>query len=164
MIVKKAAFQRVRQVTLADVENRTITVTRPYRLDVTPNKRMNHWAKAALTAEHVGVGYFLGSIATAFVHRLDILAGVPAVRSREDRRIRRVELVRIGPGKPDDDNVVGAFKGIRDGIAKSFGVDDGDPRWRWEYDKSRDGGEAGRYAVRMIFTMYVSKVRKSGEA
>lgn len=158
---KKAAFQRVRQVTVDDVENRTITVTRPYRLEVTPNKRMNKWAKAELTAEHVGVGYYLGSIAIAFVHRLDILAAAPRVTSREDRRIRRVELVRIGPGKPDDDNVVGAFKGIRDGIARAFGVDDGDPRWRWEYDQARDGGEAGRYAVRMIFTLHVSKIRKA---
>lgn len=33
----------------------------------------------------------------------------------------------------DDDNFVGACKHLRDSIAASLGLDDGDPRLRWEY-------------------------------
>lgn len=37
--------------------------------------------------------------------------------------------------KPDDDNIVGACKAIRDGIADALRTNDGDPRltWRAEY-------------------------------
>lgn len=32
----------------------------------------------------------------------------------------------------DDDNLTGGFKALRDAIARSLGVDDGDNRIRWE--------------------------------
>lgn len=59
-----------------------------------------------------------------------------------------VRLVRIaGPrGRMlDDDNAVSALKPLRDGIADRLGVDDADPRVRWEYSQER--GEA--WAVRV---------------
>lgn len=45
-----------------------------------------------------------------------------------------VALVRVSPRLLDDDNLAGAFKAIRDEIAKYFGVNDGDrSRIRFEY-------------------------------
>ncbi len=44
-----------------------------------------------------------------------------------------VRLTRIGPGVLDDDGVVSALKAVRDGIAEWLGIDDGDPRIRYEY-------------------------------
>jgi hypothetical protein len=37
--------------------------------------------------------------------------------------------------KMDTDNLAGAFKGLRDYLAKLLGVDDGDERYRWEYQQ-----------------------------
>jgi hypothetical protein len=56
-----------------------------------------------------------------------------------------VTLVRIAPRALDDDNLRGAFKAIRDGIADAFGVDDRDPRIEWRYAQRRGG--VGVYAV-----------------
>ncbi|AFN39088.1 hypothetical protein G167_gp66 [Burkholderia phage BcepMigl] len=58
-----------------------------------------------------------------------------------------VTLVRISPGELDDDNLRGALKGVRDGIADRLGVDDRDPRVTWVYGQERDKG----YAVRVEF-------------
>lgn len=57
----------------------------------------------------------------------------------------RIKLTRIGKGKMDSDNLAGAMKAIRDGIAEAIGIDDGDDRMRWEY-----GQEIGKlYSVRV---------------
>jgi hypothetical protein len=44
-----------------------------------------------------------------------------------------VTLTRISPRKLDDDNLQGAFKGVRDEVADWLGVDDGDSRVTWLY-------------------------------
>jgi hypothetical protein len=43
----------------------------------------------------------------------------------------------------DDDNFVGASKWLRDAIAESLGVDDGDKRLRWEYSQVETRGAEG---------------------
>lgn len=53
-----------------------------------------------------------------------------------------VKLTRFGPRPLDDDNVRGALKAIRDEVAALLGVDDRDPRVRWDYVQRH-----GRYAV-----------------
>lgn len=56
-----------------------------------------------------------------------------------------VKLTRVGPRKLDSDNLAGACKAVRDGVADWLGVDDGDEsRVRWEYAQER-----GEYAVRI---------------
>lgn len=45
----------------------------------------------------------------------------------------QVTLTREGPRELDDDNLRGAFKSIRDQVAAQFGMDDRDPRLRFEY-------------------------------
>lgn len=48
-----------------------------------------------------------------------------------------VRMVRCSAGDLDDDNLRGALKAVRDGIADALGVDDRDPRVRWEYEQAR---------------------------
>lgn len=56
-----------------------------------------------------------------------------------------VKLTRISPGVLDDDNLPASMKSVRDEIAKLSGIDDRDPRVRWEYAQRRAG--ARRYEV-----------------
>ncbi len=53
-----------------------------------------------------------------------------------------VTLTRISPGTLDGDNLQGALKGVRDGVADRLGVDDRDARVRWVYAQER-GKEFG---------------------
>lgn len=56
-----------------------------------------------------------------------------------------IRLVRLAPRRMDCDNLAGALKSLRDGLAKALEIDDGDPRIRWEYDQEI----AHLYAVRV---------------
>jgi len=59
-----------------------------------------------------------------------------------------IYLIRQGPRRLDFDNLVSAFKCIRDLLADliipgmAYGQADNDPRLKWEYDQSK-----GNYAV-----------------
>ncbi len=58
-----------------------------------------------------------------------------------------VILTRIGKRRLDGDNLQGALKSVRDGVADRLGVDDGSPLVRWEYAQ-----EVGKdYAVRIEY-------------
>lgn len=50
-----------------------------------------------------------------------------------------ITLTRVSPAtRPaDDDNLAGACKHVRDGIADKIGIDDGDPRLTWRYAQRR---------------------------
>lgn len=48
-----------------------------------------------------------------------------------------VTLTRCEPRKLDTDNLAGAFKAVRDGVADALGNDDGDPRIEWRYDQRK---------------------------
>jgi hypothetical protein len=56
-----------------------------------------------------------------------------------------VTLTRIAPRALDDDNLRGALKACRDGVADWLGVDDRDRRVEWRYAQKR--GAAKAYAV-----------------
>lgn len=58
-----------------------------------------------------------------------------------------VELTRVAPRKLDDDNLQGAFKHVRDGVADWLGIDDGDERVRWLYGQEK--GPKRRYGIRI---------------
>lgn len=60
-----------------------------------------------------------------------------------------VTLTRIAPSNGlDDDNLRGALKSVRDGIADAFRLDDRDPRIVWRYDQQR--GKPYSVKVEMI--------------
>lgn len=46
-----------------------------------------------------------------------------------------VRLVRCAPRQLDDDNLAGALKSVRDGVADALGVNDRDERVQWVCDQ-----------------------------
>jgi len=52
-----------------------------------------------------------------------------------------VRLTRLSRSRLDDDNLRGALKAVRDGVADAFGVADNDPRLRFEYDQAPRGDQ-----------------------
>lgn len=98
----------------------------PLRIESVANLR-EHWSKRARRAK----AHKLAALAVP-VHPL------PCV----------VTLIRVGPRQLDGDNLQGGFKALRDGIAARLGVDDADPRVRWEYGQEK--GKPKQYAARVI--------------
>lgn len=54
-----------------------------------------------------------------------------------------ITLIRVGKAKLDDDNLASSFKGLRDAVAKSIGVDDANPRLKWIYGQVETRGRVG---------------------
>ncbi|MBV7475375.1 hypothetical protein [Pseudoxanthomonas sp. PXM05] len=52
-----------------------------------------------------------------------------------------VKLTRLSRSRLDDDNLRGALKAVRDGVADAFGVADNDPRLTWEYAQAPRGDQ-----------------------
>jgi hypothetical protein len=59
-----------------------------------------------------------------------------------------VKFTRLAPRKLDSDNLAGACKAARDGVADVYGIDDGDERWGWEYGQEK----AKQYGIRIEIT------------
>ena len=62
-----------------------------------------------------------------------------------------VTLTRIAPRKLDCDNLRGALKAVRDGVADWLGVDDGSERITWKYAQER--GKPKWHSVRVEVAM-----------
>lgn len=64
---------------------------------------------------------------------------------RQSRRPRRLVVSLIGLRRCilDDDNFNGACKHLRDAIAASLGIDDGDKRIVWQYQQLATKGREG---------------------
>jgi hypothetical protein len=60
-----------------------------------------------------------------------------------------VTITRIGPATLDNDNLAGACKSIRDGIADRLGIDDRSPAVVWRYAQRKHG--KGVYGVEIEF-------------
>lgn len=89
-----------------------------------------HWAKRAKRSkEHREVSYLM--------LRSEIGAERPKMPLA-------VKLTRLSPRQLDDDNLRGALKAVRDGVADYFGVDDRHPGIEWLY-----GQEKGPYGVKI---------------
>jgi hypothetical protein len=102
-------------------------VTYPLRTVSESNSR-EHWAPKAKRVKAHRLAAF------AHVTR-SLLCPLPIV----------VTLVRIAPRALDDDNLRGALKATRDGVADAFGVNDRDPMVQWVYAQRR--GEPKAFAV-----------------
>lgn len=71
---------------------------------------------------------------------------VKASRTRKTRKGRlafRITIIAVGPELLDDDNCATGSKALRDAIATSLGVDDGDGRIRFEYGSVYTAGQPG---------------------
>lgn len=85
-----------------------------------PNAR-GHWAKRAARAKAQR------RKAQALAAPRAAAVGLPVA----------VTLTRIAPSNGlDDDNLRGALKAVRDGVADAFGLDDRDGRIRWQYGQA----------------------------
>ncbi len=49
----------------------------------------------------------------------------------------KITFTRYSCNVLDSDNLAGAFKHVRDALAKEIGIDDGSPRIQWEYRQER---------------------------
>jgi hypothetical protein len=58
-----------------------------------------------------------------------------------------IKITRIAPRALDDDNLAGSQKHVRDGIADWLGVNDRDPRVKYEYAQRK--GKKQEYAVQI---------------
>lgn len=61
----------------------------------------------------------------------------PQLLNDEIGKSVELTMTRVAPGQLDDDNLAGALKGFRDGIADAFGVDDRHPSLVWKYAQRR---------------------------
>jgi hypothetical protein len=122
----------------------TATVRLPLVTRSEANRR-EHWAAVRRrTTEHRRVaGLALRGHAWALLSALSPL---------ERGRVRIVvELTRVAPGQLDSDNLVGSQKGVRDGIADAFGIDDGDARFEWHYRQRK--GRPREYGVEVAIAL-----------
>ncbi len=98
-----------------------LSFTMPGHLPSRANERLNRWAAARLT---------MSQRQRAYVWTLHAFC---AAKPKPKLPVT-ITLMRISPRLLDSDNIEGAFKHIRDGIADAFGVDDS-PRspvtWRY---------------------------------
>jgi hypothetical protein len=58
-----------------------------------------------------------------------------------------VTMIRLSPGALDDDNMQGACKAVRDGVADWLGIDDRDARVTWRYVQEKC--PRGEFGVRV---------------
>ena len=81
---------------------------------------------------------------TARVERRAAIMAILALGATFDGPLR-VTLTKVGGRRMDDDNLAGAFKNVRDGIADGIGRDDGCKSIKWVYDQRprRRGEQAG---------------------
>jgi hypothetical protein len=56
-----------------------------------------------------------------------------------------VDLCRHANRFWDDDNLVGGFKHVRDGVSNYLGIDDGDPRLTWRCYQVKE--KVGTYKI-----------------
>lgn len=76
-------------------------------------------------------------IARTKAQRMAAWAAVHNLVSRTDRgNVTSVTLMRYGVRLLDDDNLAGAFKAVRDGIADALGVNDGKIPWHYDQQTS----------------------------
>jgi hypothetical protein len=71
-----------------------------------------------------------------------------------------VTMTRVSAGELDGDNLQGAFKAVRDGIADALGVDDRDKRVEWRYEQRRVA--RGSYGVIVEIRFWTSTGQKDG--
>lgn len=112
-----------------------LEVTLPLRLVSEANRR-DHWRVVRKRlGEHKSITH---------MRLAGIISTIRFLIESPEQALVKVTLTRIGLRRLDTDNLAGACKGVRDGVALALGVDDADPRITWVYEQRT--GER-RYAV-----------------
>jgi hypothetical protein len=98
----------------------TLTIPLPgLRLVSLANQR-EHWRSRARRAK-----------SQRYIGELTVKAALREPRGEPFRFPVTVIITRIAPRALDDDNLAGAAKSVRDGVADALGIDDRDPRVKW---------------------------------
>lgn len=108
-----------------------IVISLPLRLVSEANVREHHMVKARRASEQRQLA------------RMALTPQIPPIREPHVWHDIEVRITRIGPRKLDSDNLARACKAVRDGIADAVGLDDGDPRFDWDYDQRTKGRSYG---------------------
>lgn len=95
-----------------------------------------HWAKRAARAKAQRLAAALALRDTLTSFREGLGHREPGTSAEPSWSVL-VTLVRLAPRMLDDDNLRGALKSVRDGVADALGVDDRDPRVEWKYRQMR---------------------------
>lgn len=64
-------------------------------------------------------------------------------RKRPHRTCAVISLISFRRRELDGDNLVAGFKPLRDALADTLGINDADPRIRWQYGQCETRGETG---------------------
>jgi hypothetical protein len=90
-----------------------------------------------------------GLVASQLQHNPRPPLGHVAKKQKSGKRglVAVVTIVKCGPGCADDDNIGTGAKPLRDAIATSLGVDDGDKRLRWQYRGLDSSGPKGTLVI-----------------
>ena len=90
-------------------------------------------------------------------------AALHALQGEAARFPMSVVITRIAPRALDDDNLAGACKSVRDGVADALGIDDRDPRVKWAVAQRR--GRPRAYGAEIVLSWTdPDAVRVSGAA
>ena len=129
----------------------TFAVCLQIRVNASVNKR-SHWRQKARIAhcERLLTGNTIRSLMS--------LHDQVSIRACPNRI--RVTLKRIGKRLLDDDNLQGAFKHVRDGVADALGIDDGSLRYRWVYVQEK----GPKYGVEIEIQIESGKPKGRGKA
>ena len=73
-----------------------------------------------------------------------------------------IRLTRVGHRKLDGDNLQGALKGHRDGVASLYRVDDASPLVEWQYEQRTSSDEAAHGVTVELFSRAVFHVEPLG--
>ena len=115
----------------------SVVFTIPVRTGRGLNDRLTWRARAAKVKAHRTAAYLMGK------SRLQGSTEVLPLR---------VVLCRLSAGELDSDNLQGALKAIRDGLADALGLKDNDPRVTWEYSQFKV--KRGKFGVRVTLEMH----------
>lgn len=120
----------------------SIDLTLPLKTVAGLNAREHHFTRAArVRKERV-------TARNALSERLARRSGLPCT----------VTLTRVSPGTLDDDNLEGALKAVRDGVADALRVDDADSRVRWQYAQAK----CQRGAYRVLVNLWAQQADSYG--
>lgn len=74
-----------------------------------------------------------------------------------------VIITRIAPRVLDDDNLAGAAKSVRDGVADALGIDDRDPRVKWAVAQRKGKPREHGAEVQLIWNVDAAGERQRSE-
>ena len=113
----------------------TATVTVRISLPSASNLR-EHWSVKAKRTKQQRTAAYAALLSSPGAREL---VGAWRIAKANGRVIvAAIGMTRIGQKKLDDDNVRGALKAIRDGIADALGTDDGSECLSWAYAQETD--------------------------